>query len=127
MHSSKQYANLVKGVSKRYKTVSSICLSVVAVIAFLIVSGHSLKIASLMIGIISLVIAITYTSISYRCYVLLTNMSTRGASNRNQTRITPSTASYARIARFTLSLSAMYCIGRARVPVSHVSELHLFA
>ena len=74
-----QFGHLyLKNFSKHNRNIAIIFLGVMAVVASLIASGQSLKIVSVIIGVISILIAIAYTSIAYRLFVLLTTMSRKG-------------------------------------------------
>ena len=104
-HPANQYGHrYTKLFAQIHRNTAIIFLGVMTVVAFLIVYDESLKIVSVLIGILSFLIAIVYTSVAYRCYALIIRVS-RGTS------IQSSTASYAHIARFTMIVSAMYGTG----------------
>ena len=115
----------INGFSKNHRNIAIIFVGVMSLVTFLSLFEQFLKVVSVLIGSISIVIAIAYSSIAYRCFVLLTTVS-RGTSGRIQEGI----VSYDHIARFTLSVSAMYGIGhvcQSFVYLSSVFWPHLYA
>ena len=121
LRSHKQFGHVyVKGMSKNHKKIIIVFSGVMAVVAVLIVSDQSLKIVSLLVGISSMVVAIRYTSIAYRCFVLLKHVS-KATSGRIQAK----KISYNGVARFTLSMSVMYGIGFVCQSVMYLSSVYL--
>ena len=82
--------------------------------AILLVESKEWETVSACIGFLSLLVALLYTFIAYRCYGTLTKMS-------HQT--TAGTTSYERIASFTLSLNAIYATGHVCQSVMYLSSV----
>ena len=87
-----------------------------AVVVSLIAHGQSLKVVSVIIGVISILVATAYTLIAYRLFVLLTTVS-RGKSDCIKA------STYDGIARFTLSVSAMYGVGHVCQSFMYLSSV----
>ena len=83
LHNPKQYGHqYAKGFTKNHRNIMIIFVGVMAAVASLIVFDQSVKIVSVLIGIVSMIIAIAYTSMAYRCLEFLTKMSRQMASTR---------------------------------------------
>ena len=106
----------LKRFSNHNRNIIIIFVGVMALVASLLAFGQSLKIVSVIIGAISILIAIAYTSIAYRLFVLLTTVSreTPGSMQAN---------TYDDIARFTLSVSGMYDIGHVCQSFMYLSSV----
>ena len=91
----------VKRLVKSYRAIAKMFLLVMIAVMLLVAMGQ-FKVLNVSIGVMSLIIAVVYTLVAFKCYRFLIAMSGR---------VQASMASYEKVARFSLLLSAMYGIG----------------
>ena len=109
----------MKGFTKKHRHIVMVFLGTLVMVSILIVCDQSMKVVSVLLGILSITVSLVYTSIAYyRCFVLLTN-----ASKATSAHIHANTSSYESIARFALSVSCMYGMGHVCQSVMYVSSV----